>query len=85
MSGTAPATAMAAPALRRLVAETRPAPHQLLRPMFVEECAADTIPITSMPGDVQHARGPWREAFGEVVEAGIGGVKLSAFRLRAPT
>lgn len=64
------------PALRRLVAETSLEPRQLVLPMFVKEGAAEPIPITSMPGVVQHTRDSLRKAVVEAVEAGIGGVML---------
>ena len=64
------------PALRRLVAETSLEPRQLVLPMFVKEGAAEPIPITLMPGVVQHTRDSLRKAVVEAVEAGIGGVML---------
>ncbi|RJQ77207.1 porphobilinogen synthase [Pseudonocardiaceae bacterium YIM PH 21723] len=64
------------PALRRLVAETSLEPRHLVLPMFVREGAAEPIPITSMPGVVQHTRDSLRKAVVEAVEAGVGGVML---------
>ncbi len=43
------------PALRRLVAETRLGPDDLVAPLFVREGAAEPVPIASMPGAVQHS------------------------------
>jgi porphobilinogen synthase len=64
------------PALRRLVAETRVHPAQLVLPMFVREGLAEPRPIASMPGVVQHSRDSLRKAVVEAVEAGVGGVML---------
>jgi porphobilinogen synthase len=44
------------PALRRLVAETRIGPDDLVAPLFVREGISDPRPITSLPGVVQHTR-----------------------------
>jgi porphobilinogen synthase len=41
-------------ALRRLVAETRLAPDDLIAPLFVREGIAEPQPILSLPGVVQH-------------------------------
>src|ERR1700684_2854285 len=43
------------PALRRLVAEARLGPDDLVAPLFVREGIAEPLPITSMPGEVQHS------------------------------
>ena len=64
------------PALRRLVAETSVEPRQLVLPMFVREGAAEPIPISSMPGVVQHTRDTLRKAVAEAAELGLGGVML---------
>ena len=64
------------PALRRLVAETRPAPAELVLPMFVREGLREPRPITSLPGVVQHSRESLRKAAVEAVAAGIGGIML---------
>jgi porphobilinogen synthase len=62
--------------MRRLVAETTVAPHQLVLPMFVREGARDPRPVPSMPGVVQHTRDTLRKAALEAVEAGVGGLML---------
>jgi porphobilinogen synthase len=62
--------------MRRLVAETTLAPHQLVLPMFVREGARDPRPVPSMPGVVQHTRDTLRKAALEAVEAGVGGLML---------
>jgi porphobilinogen synthase len=64
------------PALRRLVAETDVAPHQLVLPLFVREGASEPTPISSMPGVVQHTRDTLKHAAAEAVAAGLGGVML---------
>jgi porphobilinogen synthase len=66
----------ATPALRRLVAETRVAPGDLVLPLFVREGLAEPAPITSMPGVVQHTLDSLRAAAGEAVAAGVGGLML---------
>ncbi|HEY0903749.1 MAG TPA: porphobilinogen synthase [Marmoricola sp.] len=66
------------PALRRLVAETDVAPHQLVLPLFVREGATEPTPILSMPGVVQHTRDTLKKAAAEAVAAGLGGVMLFA-------
>jgi len=64
------------PALRRMVAETTIEPRQLVMPLFVREGIDAPVPISSMPGQVQHTRDSLRKAVAEAAEAGIGGVML---------
>ncbi len=64
------------PALRRMVAETEIRPRQLVLPVFVREGAAAPVPISSMPGVVQHTRDSLRKAVAEAAEAGVAGVML---------
>ena len=64
------------PAMRRLVAETRVHPSQLILPMFVREGLTEPIPISSMPGVVQHSLDSMRRAISEAAELGVGGVML---------
>ena len=64
------------PALRRLVAETTLRPRQLVLPMFVKEGASEPVPVSSMPGVVQHTRDSLRKAAAEAVAAGVGGLML---------
>lgn len=66
----------ATPALRRLVAEARLSPAELVLPMFVREGAGSPVPIASMPGVVQHSRDSLRRAVAEAAAAGVGGVML---------
>ena len=64
------------PAMRRLVAETRLHPADLILPLFVREGTTEAIPISSMPGVVQHSLDSLRAAIAEAAELGIGGVML---------
>ncbi|MFD0685779.1 porphobilinogen synthase [Actinomadura fibrosa] len=64
------------PALRRLVAETRLAPADLVLPMFVKEGIGEPQPVASMPGVLQHTRDSLRKAAHEAAEAGVGGIIL---------
>jgi len=43
-------------AMRRLVAETRLSPDDLVAPLFVREAVEEPVPVPSMPGVVQHSR-----------------------------
>jgi len=63
-------------ALRRMVAETRVAPADLILPVFVREGLTEPRPISSMPGVVQHTRESLRKAAAEAVEAGVGGIMI---------
>jgi len=64
------------PALRRLVSETELRPRHLVLPLFVKEAATEPIPISSMPGVVQHTRDSLRKSALAAVEAGVGGLML---------
>jgi porphobilinogen synthase len=64
------------PALRRLVADVRVAPADLVLPVFVKEGLTEPAPIGSMPGVVQHTRDSLRKAVAAAAEAGVGGVVL---------
>jgi porphobilinogen synthase len=66
------------PALRRLVAETRLHPAELVLPLFVKEGVREPVPVPSMPGVVQHSLESLRKAAVEAVEAGVGGLMLFA-------
>jgi porphobilinogen synthase len=61
--------------MRRLVAEISLEPRQLVLPMFVREGVAEPVPITTMPGVVQHSRDSLRKAAAEAAAAGVGGLK----------
>lgn len=64
------------PAMRRLAAETRLHPAQLILPLFVREGIAEPQPISSMPGTQQHTLDSLRRIAAEAAEAGLGGVML---------
>ncbi|MDO4918885.1 porphobilinogen synthase [Kocuria sp.] len=64
------------PAMRRLVAETRVAPSELILPVFVKEGLSEPQPLSSMPGVVQHSMDSLRRAAAEAVELGLGGFML---------
>ncbi|WP_327073612.1 porphobilinogen synthase [Kitasatospora purpeofusca] len=64
------------PAMRRLVAETRLHPAELILPLFVREGVREPVPVSSMPGVVQHTRETLRKTVTEAAEAGLGGVML---------
>ncbi len=64
------------PALRRLVAETRLGPDDLVAPLFVREGAAEPVPIASMPGEVQHSLDSLVVEAKRLVSLGIPGLIL---------
>ena len=64
------------PALRRLVADVRVRPADLVLPLFVKQGLDSPQPISSMPGVVQHTRDSLKKAAHEAVSAGIGGLIL---------
>ncbi|EON25395.1 MULTISPECIES: porphobilinogen synthase [Nocardioides] len=64
------------PALRRLVGETSVQASQLILPVFVREDISEPVPISSMPGVVQHTRDSLKAAAAEAAELGLGGVML---------
>ncbi|MFT4394518.1 porphobilinogen synthase [Gordonia lacunae] len=64
------------PAMRRLVAETSLEPRHLVLPMFVADGIDAPVPISSMPGVVQHTMDSLRYAAAEAVAAGVGGLML---------
>jgi porphobilinogen synthase len=63
-------------ALRRLVAETRLNPAELVLPMFVKEGIDTPAEVSSMPGVHQHTLDSLRKAAHEAAEAGVGGLVL---------
>ncbi|MGC0144206.1 porphobilinogen synthase [Pseudactinotalea sp. Z1732] len=62
--------------LRRLVAEHRLSPSDLVLPVFLAEDARESRPISSMPGVVQHTADSLRAAAHEAAAAGVGGIML---------
>ncbi len=63
-------------ALRELVAETTVRPGGLVLPAFVLEGATEPVPVSSMPGVVQHSRDSLRKAAAEAAGLGLGGIML---------
>lgn len=64
------------PALRRLVSETSVQASQLILPVFVREDITEPLPISSMPGVVQHTRDSLKKAAAEAADLGLGGIML---------
>ncbi len=62
--------------MRRMVAETRVHPADLILPAFVREGISEPVAIGSMPGVVQHTRDTLKKAAVEAVEAGVSGIML---------
>jgi porphobilinogen synthase len=62
--------------MRRMVAETRLHPADLILPAFVREGVSEPVPIAAMPGVVQHTRDTLRKAAAEAVAAGVSGIML---------
>ena len=62
--------------MRRLVAETRLHPAELILPAFIKEGVAEPQPIASMPGVVQHTTDSLKAAAAEAAELGLGGIML---------
>jgi porphobilinogen synthase len=63
-------------AIRRMVAETRLHPAELVLPVFVKEGLSAPSPVPSMPGVVQHSRDSLRQACVEAAKLGVGGVMI---------
>lgn len=63
-------------ALRRLVAETRLTPDDLIAPLFVREGITEPQPIASIPGVMQHTLGSLRAEVADLIGLGVPGVIL---------
>ncbi|MBB4159969.1 porphobilinogen synthase [Streptomyces cinereoruber] len=74
--GARPRRLRTTPAMRRMVAETRLHPADLILPAFVREGITEPVPIGAMPGVVQHTRDTLRKAAVEALEAGVSGIML---------
>ncbi|MEU6882805.1 porphobilinogen synthase [Streptomyces sp. NPDC046712] len=74
--GARPRRLRTTPAMRRMVAETRLSPADLILPAFVREGISEPRPIAAMPGVVQHSRDTLRKAAVEALEAGVSGIML---------
>ena len=64
------------PALRRLVAEHRLGPDDLVAPLFVKEGIDAPEPVTSMPGVLQHTQESLRKEVRALAGLGVPGVIL---------
>ncbi|HET7475518.1 MAG TPA: porphobilinogen synthase [Dermatophilaceae bacterium] len=64
------------PAMRRLVAEHRLHPADLVLPVFVREGVAEPVPLTSMPGVFQHSMASLPEVAKQAVAVGLGGIMV---------
>ena len=58
-------------ALRRMVRETDLAPRHLVAPLFVKEGIDEPIPISSMPGQVQHTLESLRKESVDIASSGV--------------
>jgi porphobilinogen synthase len=59
------------PALRELVRETDVRPSDLIAPLFVKEPIDEPVPITSMPGQMQHTIESLRKEAAEIRDRGV--------------
>ena len=62
--------------MRELVAETRVTTGDLIAPLFVREGIDTPVPITSLPGVVQHTRETLRKEVAELAGLGVRSVML---------
>ncbi|MFD7291248.1 porphobilinogen synthase [Streptomyces sp. NPDC059863] len=74
--GSRPRRLRVNPVMRRMVAETRLHPADLILPAFVREGISRPVPISSMPGVVQHTLDTLRKAAVEAASAGVSGIML---------
>ncbi|MBD8044147.1 porphobilinogen synthase [Arthrobacter sp. Sa2BUA2] len=64
------------PAMRRMTAEYRLDPAELVLPAFIREGLTEPNPISSMPGVLQHTTDTLKRAAAQAVELGVGGIML---------
>ncbi|MGW7056470.1 porphobilinogen synthase [Streptomyces sp. NPDC054887] len=74
--GARPRRLRTTPAMRRMVAENRLHPADLILPAFVREGISEPVDISAMPGVRQHTLETLRKAAVEAVEAGVAGIML---------
>ncbi|MFI7341706.1 porphobilinogen synthase [Streptomyces sp. NPDC050085] len=74
--GSRPRRLRTTPVMRRMVAETRLHPADLILPAFVREGIDAPVAIGSMPGVYQHTRDSLKKAAVEAAEAGVSGIML---------
>ena len=59
------------PALRSLIRETELTPRHLIAPLFVKEGVHEPVPISSMPGQLQHTLESLRKEATEIAGKGV--------------
>ncbi|MGX1887563.1 porphobilinogen synthase [Streptomyces sp. NPDC055287] len=74
--GARPRRLRTTPAMRRMVAENRLHPADLILPAFVREGIGEPVAISAMPGVQQHTLETLRKAAVEAVEVGVAGIML---------
>ncbi|MFJ8002560.1 porphobilinogen synthase [Streptomyces sp. NPDC096310] len=74
--GSRPRRLRVNPVMRRMVAETRVHPADLILPAFVREGISEPVAISSMPGVVQHTLDTLRKAAVDAASAGVSGIML---------
>ncbi|MFD6534214.1 porphobilinogen synthase [Streptomyces sp. NPDC060184] len=74
--GSRPRRLRTTPTMRRMVAETRLHPANLILPAFVREGIDAPVEISAMPGVRQHTLDSLRKAAVDAVEAGVSGIML---------
>ncbi|MEU6122264.1 porphobilinogen synthase [Streptomyces sp. NPDC047123] len=74
--GTRPRRLRTTPVMRRMVAETRLHPADLILPAFVREGITEPVGIGAMPGVYQHTRDSLKKAAVDAVTAGVSGIML---------
>ncbi|MET9923560.1 MULTISPECIES: porphobilinogen synthase [unclassified Streptomyces] len=74
--GSRPRRLRTTPAMRRMVAETRLDPANLILPAFVREGIDAPVAISAMPGVHQHTLDTLRKATVEAAVAGVSGIML---------
>ncbi|MFI0980236.1 porphobilinogen synthase [Streptomyces sp. NPDC021093] len=74
--GARPRRLRTTPVMRRMVAETRLHPADLILPAFVREGISEPVAISAMPGVYQHTLDTLRKAAVEAVAAGVSGIML---------
>jgi len=62
--------------MRRLAAETRIHPAELILPLFVRDGTPEPLPLQSMPGVMQHSIDSLKRVVTDAAAAGLGGVML---------
>ena len=74
--GSRPRRLRVNPVMRRMVAETRLHPADLILPAFVREGISAPVPISAMPGVVQHTLDTLRKAAVDAASASVSGIML---------